>query len=390
MHVDFDWSDQNAVVHPEWEGGPDAPGPATKVARFSWFTVAAVATLMLLVGGLFVAGRSATEDLAAPDTTEPAIDATSTTTTSTVPTSSNTRVVAQFDAPVLGVELGAIAISTDFDGVLLALDLDTGILTRSRIRTGSFVTIGGQLAIQTGCGGWRSVELPSMTEGTDLIGCGSYQPFGRLGAEALFFTRPDSGGLDEVLVYDGENGLLPVVLPEAITSEVVTVVDGRVLFEGADDEITMIDPATGESSVYARGQLLAAQPGGVLWTRSCESSQQCEVWFGTPDDARVHLFVVDQFDADLPVRLNPEGTRAVFFKEDDVLRIVTTETGHARELKDPGINWSTATWSPDGLWLLEPDGATVSALNTLNGRFRLFRGVPGDVSPGWLAMIEKP
>jgi hypothetical protein len=387
--VDFDWSDQNSVVHPEWEGGPDAPSQSTKAARISWITSAAVATLLVLVGGLFVAGRSATEDLAAPDRTEAALDVTSTT-TSTILTVSGARVVAEFDAPVLGVEVDAISISTDFDGVLFALDLDSGILTRSRIRTGSFVTIDGQLAIQTGCGGWRAVELPGMTEGADLIGCGSYQPFGQLGAEALFFTRPDSGGLEEVLVYDGEDGLLPVVLAQSVSSEVLTVADGRVLFAGANDEIIWIDPATGESSVYATGRLLAAQPGGVLWTTSCEPSQRCEVWFGTPDDAKVHRFVVDRFDRDMPVRLNRDGTRAVFFKEDDVLRIVTTETGHARELKNPGIDWSGATWSPDGLWLLEPDGASVSAVNTLNGRFRQFEGVPGDVSPGWLAMIENP
>ena len=162
------------------------------------------------------------------------------------------------------------------------------------------------------------------------------------------------------------------------------------MFSRADDEVVWIDPATGASGVYAKGQLLAAQPGGALWTRSCEPSQQCEVWFGTPADAKVHRFVVDRFDGDLPVRLNRDATRAVFFKEDDVLRIVTTETGHARELKNPGINWSRATWSPDGLWLLDPDGAIVVALNTLNGRSRQFRGVPGDVSPGWLALIDNP
>jgi hypothetical protein len=170
----------------------------------------------------------------------------------------------------------------------------------------------------------------------------------------------------------------------------VSVTDGRLLLETESGEIVWTDSETGVTELYVEGELLAARPHGVLWTRSCEEGGRCEVWFGTPDDPFLSMFVVDSYHSNLPVRLNHDASRAVFFKEDNVLRVLTIETGHARELPNPGVSAGLATWSPDGLWLLEESKAVVIALNTLNGRSVEFAGVPGDVSPGWIAMLAKP
>ncbi len=374
------------VVSPQWEIEADSSVPPKAGASQPAFARLALIAALVIVAGLVIAARNTTEDLVTPETTQPQTTSSTPLPTSTLPSAPGTRAFAQFDGQVLGVDVGASLVSTDFDGRLFALDLDSGILTRSQIRTGNFVTLAGQLVVQNGCGGWQIIDVPSFTPSGELIGCSSYLPVGQLGAETLFFAEPDSGEDQDVLIDDGNGGLAVVQLDGDPPSSVATVSDGRVLIDRAGVELVWIDPITNETESYANGQLLAAGPGGILWSNSCDSSGTCRVWFGTPDDPRLNQFVVEPFDLDRPTRINPEGSRAVFFKPDDVLRIVTTETGHAREIANPGISAAGATWSPDGLWLLETSGANIVALNTLNGRFVEFEGVPGDFSPGWIAL----
>lgn len=383
-------SDDAVVVSPEWDMAADAPLPANAPHQNSAFPRIAAALMLAILAALIIATRAPSTDGAAPSTRSPTSSVASSPaeTTSTLPSAPGTRAFVQFDGQVLGVDVGASLVSTDFDGRLFALDLDSGILTRSRVRTGNYVTISGRLAVQNGCGGWQIVDVPSFATSQELIGCDSYQPLGQLGAETMFFARPDSDSAENVLVDDGNGGLATVRLATHPPSSIATYFGGRVLINRNDAELMWVDPATDEVERYADGKLLAASPGGVLWSDSCGSDGRCRVWFGTPDDARLHQFVVEPFNLDQPVRITADGSRAVFFKPNDVLRIVTTETGHARELPNPGLSPDTATWSPDGLWLLQTSGADIIALNTLNGRVVEFEGIPGDFSPGWIALPE--
>lgn len=376
------------VVSPEWEIGVDSPVPPEAAASQPAFVRLALIAALVIIAGLLIAAQNTTEDLLTPQTTEPQTSSSTTPPTSTLPSAPGTRAIARFDGQVLGVGVGASLVSTDFDGRLFALDLDSGILTRSQIRTGNFVTLAGQLVVQNGCGGWQIIDVPSFTPTGELIGCSSYLPGAQLGAETMFFAEPDSGEDQNVLINDGNGGLAVVQLDGDLPSSVATVSDGRLLIDRPGNEMIWIDPITNETESYANGQLLAAGPGGILWSNSCDSSGTCLVWFGSPEDSQLRQFVVKPFDLDRPTRINPKGSRAVFFKSDDVLRIVTTETGHAREIANPGISAANATWSPDGLWLLETSGANIVALNTLNGRSLEFEGVPGDFSPGWIALPE--
>jgi hypothetical protein len=401
--VDVEWSDHDVVLDPTWEGEAGAPRQATTTGDAPGLSLVPAATLIALVFVLLgLAGRGATNN-ATEQRTEPTASTLhpeeasslsgqgeSSLLSPAAERRSNVRVIGQLDAPVLGVEVDAIAVSTDFDGRLVALDLDSGVVTRSRIRTGSFVTIDGRLAIQTGCGGWRIIDLPSFSNGPELVSCDSYRPTGQLGGDAVFFTRVNTGGPGDLLMSDGEGGLTTVRIDNLAPESLVSVTNGRLLLETESGEIVWADAETGATELYVEGDLLAGGPQGILWTRSCEQGGRCEVRFGTPDDPWLSMFVVDAFHSGLSVRLNHDGSRAVFFKEDDVLRILTIETGHARELPNPGVSPRTATWSPDGLWLVEESRTTVLALNTLNGRSVEFVGVPGDVSPGWIAMVEKP
>lgn len=386
--VGNDVSEDSVVVSPEWDLGDEAPVVANERRQGPAFRNVAAALVLAILVALVVAAQASDEDVAAPSTaaTTSAAPPSPGETTSTLPSAPGTRAFARFDGRVLGVDVGASVVSTDFDGRLFALDLDSGILTRSLVRTGNFVTVSGRLAVQNGCGGWQIIDIPSFTASQELIDCNSYHPLGQLGAETFFFTRPDPDSGQEILVDDGNGGLASVRLATDPPSSVATYSGGRLLINRDDAELLWVDPATDEVEKYADGKLLAASPGGVLWSDACGTNDVCRIWFGTQDDARLHQFVVQPFDLDRPTRLNPDGSRAVFFKPDDVLRIVTTETGHARELPNPGITPDTATWSPDGLWLLQPSGAQIVALNTLNGRVVEFEGIPGDFSPGWIAL----
>ena len=304
-------------------------------------------------------------------------------------TGPNFEVVAQFDGPILNVPMAATAISTDFDGRLTALDLDSGVVTRTAIRTGAFVKAGKQLVVQTGCGAWQVVEIPEYTLGDQLIGCGSYRPIKQRGADAVFFASLGPDGESEVVMADGDGGVVDTTMADVEPLAYVTASQGRVLIQAADSHLVWFQTRTGESTHYTDGTLIEAGPGGALWS-DCETWPSCAVWFGTPEQARVNRFMIESRDGEFLARINDSGSRAVFFLEDETLRIITLETGHAREVENPGIEWSTATWSPDGLWLLDPMGRDVVALNTLNGRTVRFDGVPGDVSPGWIALIADP
>lgn len=340
-----------------------------------------------LIGFLMLAGQVSTDDGSQPIIRDPSPD---TERESSIPVGPDrgpvTPAMVGFDGPVLDVSIGAIMISTDFDGRITALELDSGNVTRTPIRTSAFVTVDGQLVVQTGCGAWQTVEVPEFTLGEQLIGCGSYQPAEQRGADVVFFTDIGPSGAREVVVADGGGGIgaaNPAVAPWPYK----TAADGRVLVQATESELAWVEPTSGDSLNYADGRLIESGPGGVLWA-DCETSTNCGVWFGTPQHARVHRYAVDSSDGEFLARINNKGSRAVFFLEDDVLRIVTLETGHAREVANPGIGWSTATWSPDGLWLLDPVDADVVALNTLNGRTARFEGVPGDASPGWVALVD--
>ncbi len=385
-------SDDAVVVSPEWDMAADAPAPANAPHQKSTFPRIAAALMLAILAALIIATRASSMDRAAPSTPSPtsSVAPSPAETTSTLPSAPGTRAFAQFDGQVLGVDVGASLVSTDFDGRLFALDLDSGVLTRSRVRTGNFVTISGRLAVQNGCGGWQIVDIPSFATSQELIDCDSFQPLGQLGAETLFFARPDGDpdAAENILVDDGNGGLAAIRLATHPPSSIATYSSGRVLINRDDDELVWVDPATDEVESYAEGKLLAASPSGVLWSDACGPDGRCHVWFGTQDDARLHQFVVEPFNLDQPVRINADGSRAVFFKPDGVLRIVTTETGHARELPNPGITPDTATWSPDGLWLLQTSGANIVALNALNGRVVEFEGIPGDFSPGWIALPD--
>jgi hypothetical protein len=401
--VEIEWSDHDVVLDPAREGDTGAPPRATRGASApklpSIVAVSLIALVFVVLGltrGAATKGdagqRAETTPSTSPSEEASSLAGTSRSSSDLFATEgrSNVRVIGQLDAPVLGVEIDAIAISTGFDGRLVAVDLDSGIVTRSRIRAGNFVTVDGSLAIQTGCGGWQIIEVPSFDSGRELVGCDSYRPAAQLGGDVVFFTRVDTGGPGDLLMSDGRGGLTSVGIDDLAPESLVSVTDGRLLLETESGEIVWTDSETGVTELYVEGELLAARPHGVLWTRSCEEGGRCEVWFGTPDDPFLSMFVVDSYHSNLPVRLNHDASRAVFFKEDNVLRVLTIETGHARELPNPGVSAGLATWSPDGLWLLEESKAVVIALNTLNGRSVEFAGVPGDVSPGWIAMLAKP
>jgi len=347
-------------------------------SRFSWLTAAVTIGIVGLLGSLLVAGPTSSSDDQLPPPSGP---------TSGGRARESKSASARFDGPVLGVAVGAVAISTDFDGRITALDLDSGVVTRTSIRTGAFVTVNGKLVVQTGCGGWRTVDIPEYTLGDNLIGCGSYKPVGQRGADAFFFARPDPSGAGEVLIADGQGGVVATILAGVATSAYATVSDDQVLIQAADSQLVWIQTSSGEPRRYTDGELIESGPGGVLWA-DCAASTECEVWLGTPERARLNRYAIQSGNGQFQARINDLGTRAVFFLEDDILRIVTLETGHARQVENPGIDWATATWSPDGLWLLDTLGTEVIAFNTINGRTVRFDGIPGDVSPGWIALIE--
>jgi hypothetical protein len=379
-------SDEAQIVTPEWEERGPVEVEAPPASPASWRPVLGALGLVCLAVVVVLAGRSISRDTASPESLpDPRHDE--------PPTSqlgqrtAGVRTTARLDAPVLGVEVGAVAVSTDFDGRIVVLDLDTGELTRTPIRTGRFVTTAGRLFVQTGCGGWREVDLATFALGDDLLGCGSYQPHPARGGEAFLFARPNGRTSSAVVILDERGRPLAAELEGVAVADIATSSAGRVLVE-ATEGLVWVDLTTGEESLYAEGQLIEASPSGVLWTE-CGDVDRCDVYFGNADDSRILRFVVEPFGGERLVRLNAAGTRAVFFKDDGMLRIITLETGHAREVANPGINWATSTWTPDGLWLLDPDGGRIVALNTLNGRSVDFAAVPGDVSPGWVALLER-
>lgn len=376
-------SDGVQIITPEWEERGSVDGEVPAPPDPSWRPVVGALGLVGLAIFLVLAGRGVSQDSTSvdPPTTSPP-------TTQLGQRTGGVRVLAQLDAPVLGVEVGAVAISTDFDGRIVVLDLDTGQLTRTPIRTGRFVTVRDRLFAQTGCGGWQEVVLSSFSVGGDLLGCGSYQPHPTHGGEAFFFTRPNGRTSTEVVILGEDGQMLAAELEGFGPADIATSSAGRVLVETVDERLVWVDLTTGEESLYANGQLIEATPSGILWT-DCGDVERCDVRFGTVDDPRILRFFVEPFGGERQVRLNAAGTRAVFFKDDGILRIITLETGHAREVANPGIDWATSSWSPDGLWLLDPEGSRIVALNTLNGRSLDFAAVPGDVSPGWVALMER-
>jgi len=372
---------EHEITHPEWDVGSGSSGQLSAAPRISWRIVAgAVVGLGALLAWLLLAGQ---QDAAVRS--QPLSPELETSTTSTpIP---RTEVIAELGTDVLGVSIGAALISTDFDDRIVVTDLDTGVVTRTMIRTGRFQTAAGQLVAETECGGWQAVDLVEYELAETFIGCGSYRPVEQRGADALLFSASDQPATSEVLIADGQGGLLATSLLDESTSTYATASGARVLVESADGQLVWIDAVTGESKPYASGHLIEAGPGGVLWTE-CELPADCGYWFGNPLEANVRRFAIDAGGEPLRARINNQGTRAVFFLPDDLLRIVTLETGHARELQNPGVDLGSATWSPDGLWLVGQQGPDVIALNTLNGRTASFAGVTGDGSPGWLALVE--
>ena len=291
--------------------------------------------------------------------------------------------------PVLGASVDAIAVSTDFEGRLVALDLDSGQLTRTAIRTGTFISVDGRLMVQTGCGGWQLFDPTTLTPVRDLIGCGPYHPVGQRGADVNLLARTDGDSAGELLVADGRGGMLAAVLPDVELSTIVAMSEARLLMDDGTGQLRWIEPATGELTPYVDGELIEAGPGGVLWM-SCGRPASCEVWFGDAEEPRVRRLAVEAGGTVPAARLDDRGARAVFFESDESLRIVELDSGQERWVENPGITWSTATWSPDGRWLLDPQGRVVLAVDVIDGTAVQFDGIPGDVSPGWVAVIERP
>lgn len=350
----------------------------------AWTTSALAAATVVLFGFLLLAGRATSDTDPTQPPLSPSAEIARQPSTSIV--AQGTREIDRFDGPVLGVSTGAIAISTDFDGRITALELDSGVVTRTSIRTGAFITVDGTLVVRTGCGAWQKVEIPEYELGDNLIGCGSYRPIGQRGAEVVFFASVEADRAGAVLIAD-RHGVVGVNLTDVAASVQAPVSEDRFLTQAAESELIQVRTSSGEPEYYTDGKLIDSDAGGVLWA-DCATSTSCDVWFGTAAQARVRRYRVESQDGTFLARINNDGSRAVFFLDNDILRIVSLETGHARELENPGVEWSTATWSPDGLWLLDPLGTDVVALNTLNGRTVRFDGVPGDVSPGWVALIE--
>lgn len=347
------------VAAPEWETGEGparAPGPRSVRA---WLMAAAATVATGLLGLTLVVGAGNDDRRVQPG------------------------------GPVLGMSVDAIAVSTDFEGRIVALDLDSGRVTRTPIRTGTFVSVDGRLVVQTGCGGWQLLDPTTLTPSRDLIGCGPYHPVGQRGADVNLFARSDRDSAGELLIADGEGGMLAAVLPDVEISTIAAISEARLLIDDGTGQLHWIEPATGASTAYVEGRLIEAGPGGVLWL-ACDGPAGCEVWFGTADEPRIRRLAVEP-SGEVPVaRLDDRGTRAVFFEADDALRIVELDGGRERRVENPGIRWSTSTWSPDGRWLLDPQGPVVLALDAIDGRVVRFDGVPGDVSPGWVAVIERP
>jgi hypothetical protein len=294
------------------------------------------------------------------------------------------------DGPLLGYEVSQTMIATSTEGTLLALDLDSGVLITTEIFTDHFVTVGERLIVRTPCGGWQAVDMTSYTLDEPLIGCGSYLPYRPRGAETMMFTRSDSD--HDILIADDDSRMLSVSLssrPSYSLSSIAAVSGTRLLAESTVDGLVWLDPTSGETENYSSGGLIEATAGGVLWT-DCPPTGRCDVWIGTPDEPRLSRIWLASVQRHFPARLNSDASRAVFFKEGDVLRIITLETGNSREVENPGIDWNTATWSTDGLWLVDARGATIVALNTLNGDVVRIEDLPYDPSLRAVALIASP
>ena len=294
------------------------------------------------------------------------------------------------DGPMLRYRVGQTMIATSTEGTLLALDLDSGVLTTTEISTDHFVTVDEQLIVQTSCGGWQTVDVTSYTLGRPLIGCGSYLPHRPRGSETMMFTQADSD--HDILIASEDSRMLSVSLsspPSYPLSSIAAVSGTRLLVESTDDGLVWLDPTSGDTERYTSGELIEASPGGVLWT-DCPPTGRCDVWIGTPDEPRLSRIWLASVQHRFPARLNSDASRAVFFKDDDVLRVITLETGNSRELENPGIGWSTATWSTDGLWLVDARGATIVALNLINGEVVRIEDLPYDPSLQSVALIASP
>ena len=294
------------------------------------------------------------------------------------------------DGPLLGNPVGQTMITTSPDGTLLALDLDTGVLITTEISTDHFVTVGERLAVRTPCGGWQAVDVTSYTLDQPLIGCGTYLPHRPRGSETMMFTHSDSDR--DILIVSEDSRMLSVSLssrPSYSLSSIAAVSGTRLLVESTGDGLVWLDPTSGETENYASGGLIEATAGGVLWT-DCPPTGRCDVWIGTPDEPQLSRIWLASVQRRFPARLNSDASRAVFFKAGDVLRIITLETGHSREVENPGIDWNTATWSTDGLWLVDARDATIVALNTINGEVVRIEDLPYDPSLRAVALIVSP
>lgn len=389
---------------PEWEHDglvaephrPDATGPNVGLA----IGIALFALVGLLIG----AGLLGTEFASSPQT--------SMTTTTVAPTTSSTtldpnnpappttgvlgpglRIINVLPAPVLGVESGLVTVSTDFDGRLVVVDLDTGAMTRTPIRTGRFVEFDSRILVQNGCGGWQELDFANFALGPEVIECGSYRPLGQLGAKTRAFTAPNDPSF---LVIDGLGGLRRVTLPQFDVDGLADM-GGFVALQLSDLGVTF-DPETLEVSPDGAARLLAVADHDLLWT-DCELGTSCGLWLWSTRDFGSTRLPIDPNVRELPVRLasagfptrQGEAARAVFFDdEQNVLHILDLSTGQMAIVDNPGLRYSRASWSPDRHWLVDTTGRTVTALDVRDGSVVEFDQVPGDVSPGWVAIVENP
>lgn len=399
-------SETISPASPEWEHDglvaephrPDSTGPNVGLA----IVVALVALFGLLLG----AGLLGTESASSPQTS------TTTTTTTVAPTTTSTtpdpdnpaspttgilgpglRIVNVLPAPVLGEESEAVTISADFDGRLVVVDLDTGAVTRTPIRTGSFVEFDRRILVQTGCGGWQEVDLANFALGPEIIDCGSYQPLQQLGAKTRGFTAPNDPSF---LVVDGLGGLRRVTLPH-LDEDGLADISGFDALQLSNLGVTF-DPDTLEVRPDGTARLLAVADHDLLWT-DCGLVTSCGLWLWSSRDFASSRLPIDPNVRELPVRLASAGfparqgevARAVFFDADqEVLHILDLSTGQMAIVDNPGIRYSNASWSPDRHWLVDTTGRTVTALDVRDGSVVEFEAVPDDVSPSRLAVVDRP
>ena len=358
------------------------------------FITAVVALAVLALAGRSFAGRVAGDEDTAPPTAAIPGDEISASTSTQAPPSTTTsrpgRFVDGLPGPLFENEIGAFLVSTNFDGRIIAVDLDTSELIASRIRTGSFIVFDGRLLTQTGCGGWTTVNLPTMSFGEEVIGCGDYQPLAQTGGATSMFAQHDPSGPSSVLIADGTGGTIEVVADVATSVFTPLAHEQRLLLDVPGAGLVWFDGSTGLTEPYADGQLIGAGATGVVWS-TCTADLECSSWFGTPSEPRSVQLDIDLAPGTGVARLAPNGSVAIFFPNSGTtVQVIDLATGISTRIEGAGIDGTGSDWSPDGRWIFDQADDQVRSLELATGRTVDFTAVPGDVSPGWLSLIAKP